>query len=397
MSRAKAPPPLPRAVIRRRVLVLLAPTLVALALAVVAMLVHRPTRVELVLTLDRFAATLAPYPSGQGWIELINRGQVRSVRIDRLSRVGLVPASLEVLDGSWRTLATAGELVLGPVPGSPGLAPAVTLRAADEATPGSIKAVRALAGTLVAMELAAGAGAGPIWLTLDLAPNPDQGAIQDADPAQVHLVFPGTLLLDADYLRLTAGLAGHPPPGVVAAGYSDSLSLRLRTERIIAAQGTAQGLVVQIEPAGSADTLLRDRQIPVSAVDFTRQGPGGEREGSLIAPGTLSYPDLPGRAPLVLSATDAVSLGPIAKARIECLSLASLDGRTGLKLTLDAVASGVRVGPPGQPRDARLTWFEWLWDNPWLRILFIIAVGLFPTSLAGYRLWQALRSPAGVS
>ncbi len=399
MSRTRQRPPTPRPPgahppILRRVLVLLAPTVVVLGLALAAMLVHRPTRVELVLTVDRFTATLAPDPSGQGSTALINHGQVRSVRIDRPSRVSLASTSLEVLDGeAWRALTLTGRPVLEPVPDAQGLAPAVTLHTADGAPPGVIKAVRAPAGTLMAMDLATGTKADQVWLTLDLTPN--AATNQAADPARVHLTFPGPVQLDADYLRLTEDLAGASPADLRVAGYPDSLSLRARSNRIVMVKGSAQGLVIQLEPAGSADALLRDLQIPIATVDFTRQGPGGEHEGSLVAPGTLSYPDAPNKAPVAVSATDFVSLGPIEKARIKRVSVASDGGRTGLKLTLDAVvALGARIGTPEQPQDARLTWFDWIWDSPALRILFSIAGWLFPTSLAGYKLWQTLRTPA---
>jgi len=153
--------------------------------------------------------------------------------------------------------------------------------------------------------------------------------------------------------------------------------------------------VLQIEPFESVPNLLAAGQIPVSAVDFTRQeGPLGERRSSLIGPGTLGYPSLDAKEPLALAAGEFVSLDGLQKARIESLTINSEGERAGLELTLDAVAASVRIGTPEQPIDARLTWLDWLWHQPMLSTLFAIAVWLFPTTLAGYRLWQQLgKSP----
>jgi hypothetical protein len=93
-----------------------------------------------------------------------------------------------------------------------------------------------------------------------------------------------------------------------------------------------------------------------------------------------------------LAPGEFVGIDGLERARIEALGITREAGRVALRLRLDAVASWARVGVPGQPRDARLSWFDWLWHHPWRPILFGIAVWLFSTTLAGYKLWQGLRS-----
>ncbi len=378
---------------RRRILLkllgLAAPTLIALVLALLLMQWHRPTRVKLDLTVDRVSMTVAR-TSADGPAALMDSGRMRLVHADRVARVRFEPDSLEIADESrydqesgrfpddaWRPLAVAGEAVLEPLPAAGGLEPSVILQSEDPAAPGQINVVRAQPGTEAVIELGMEKGGRRPWVTLDIAQS----------PAQVDLVFlPGRFLLFADYMRLD-GAQG-------ATGSPDTLSLRAQraTNTPVRILGSAHRMRLGVEPVGPAETLLTDGQFPVSAVDFTRQEPTGQRRSSLVAPGTLSYPDLPGKAPLALEPNEFASLGGLQKARINSLSVDKQDGRLGLKLILDAVASRVRVGTPEHAQDARLTWLDWVRYQPTLTTLFGVVVWFFTTTLAGYKLWQELRS-----
>jgi hypothetical protein len=143
--------------------------------------------------------------------------------------------------------------------------------------------------------------------------------------------------------------------------------------------------------------LLDGIQIPVSAVDFTRQGATGERRSTLTGPGSLGYPDLPAKGTVDLAAGEFVSLDGLKSARIESLGISTDSRPVGLRLRLDVVASKARVGTPEQPRDVRLTWFDWLRHDQRWAVLFAIAVWFVTTTLAGYKLWQRLRSSRAFS
>jgi hypothetical protein len=380
---------------RRPILALLgltAPTAIALALTLALMHWHRPTtHLKLDLELDRVAFTVARSParSPQTPAEIMNHGRVRLAQAERIRRVLIDRRAMEVADptrydrasghfpeDAWRPLAIPGEAVLEPSPGSAGVQTSVILQPEDNKAPASVKVVRAGADTAVAIEVGMEASGQRPWLTLDLA----------SSRSQLDLVFPKSFLLFADAMKLRS-IAGVRDP-------TDGLSLRAptATDTLVSVLGSERGLVLQVEPAGPAEALVAGIQIPVSAVDFTRQGPTGERRSTLIGPGSLAYPDLPAKGKVDLAPGEFVSIDGLERARIEALGITREAGRVALRLRLDAVASWARVGVPGQPRDARLSWFDWLWHHPWRPILFGIAVWLFSTTLAGYKLWQGLRS-----
>lgn len=380
---------------RRPILALLgltAPTAIALALTLALMHWHRPTtHLKLDLELDRVAFTVARSParSPQTPAEIMNHGRVRLAQAERIRRVLIDRRAMEVAEptrydrasghfpeDAWRPLAIPGEAVLEPSPGSAGVQTSVILQPEDNKAPATVKVVRAGADTAVAIEVGMEASGQRPWLTLDLA----------SSRSQLDLVFPKSFLLFADAMKLRS-IAGVKDP-------TDGLSLRAptATDTLVSVLGSERGLVLQVEPAGPAEALVAGIQIPVSAVDFTRQGPTGERRSTLIGPGSLAYPDLPAKGKVDLAPGEFVSIDGLERARIEALGITREAGRVALRLRLDAVASWARVGVPGQPRDARLSWFDWLWHHPWRPILFGIAVWLFSTTLAGYKLWQGLRS-----
>jgi hypothetical protein len=388
----------------RIILVLVAPTVLVVALVLILMQLHKPTRVELTLRVDRLAMSIAPDSADAPTATLIDSGRVHAARFDRAARVTFEPDTLAIADedrfdlkanrfpeDAWRPIPPTGRVGLEPLPGAPPVGPAVTLQSAEAtgrgqsagtASLGIVKLVRAEGGAEVVMAIGREKDGEQAWMTVDL----------HGPAASVDLVFPARFLVFADYM----GLEGAGARSVAG----DTLSLRAASESntLVHVQGGARGLVLQVEPAGPAATLLEASQIPVSAVALTRQGPTGERHSSLIGPGTLRYPSLPGKAPVKLMAGDHVSLDGLRKARIKSLGLDTGLGPTkdhvGLKLTLDAVASTVRVGTPEQPRDARLTWFDWLWHDPVVGIMLAIIVWVLPTTVAGYRLWKELRSPS---
>jgi hypothetical protein len=380
-----------------KLLGLAAPTVIALVVALLLMQWHRPTRVELALTVDRMSLTVAQTPA-EGPAALMDSGRMGLIHAEQVALVHFEPDSLEIADESrydhksgrfpddaWRPLAFAGRAVLlEPLSSSGGLEPSVILQSEDPASPGLIKVVRAQPGTEAVIELGMEEGGSRPWVTLDIAER----------PAQIKLVFlPGRLLLFADYMRLK-GIQGARLKGIQGAtGSPDTLSLcaQRATNTPVSILGSAHRMRLAVEPVGSAETLLSDGQIPVSAVDFTRQGPTGDRRSSLVGSGTLSYPDLPGKALLALKPGEFASLGGLQKARIKSLSVDKGGGRIGLRLILDAVASRLRVGTPEHAQDARLTGFDWVRHQPTLTALFAVVVWFFTTTLAGYKLWQELR------
>jgi hypothetical protein len=376
----------------RLLLLLVAPTLSVAVLAVIAMYWHQATRVRLSLTVDRMVLTVAASPAGEGAVTLIGAGQTRTVRLDRVARLEFTADRLETADESrfdlkanrfpddaWHLFADTPEVRLEPLPGVAIAAPAVTLQAEDGAAPGLIKPVRVLPGATAVMDVGREAGGNRVWLTLGLAPSPG--------PAQVDVVFPGRFLIYAESLQRTG------TPSVTGTPASESLSLRAggTSNTAVVIQGSTRGLVVQVEPTAGAAALLHAVQIPVTTIDFTRQGPTGERCSSLVGPGRLSYPDLPAKGSLDLETGELVSLDGLKGARIESLGVADAGGQPGLTLALDGTAARIGIGTPEHPQDARLTWFDRVWAEPGLKALFAICVWLFPTTLAGWRLWGELR------
>jgi hypothetical protein len=373
-----------------RILGLGAPTLLAALVALALMQWHKPTRVELDLLVDRLALTVASDRPEEAFATLVGPGKVAALRVQRAGRVAFEPRTLEIADESrfdlkanhfpddaWRPLAVTDDVVLEPSEGNVG---AVSLESADPASLGRLRQVWVPGGAEVVMDVDREPDGERTWLTLEL----------NTPRARADLVFPDRFLAFADDLHLA---------DTTGAGLSvETLSLRSGGEDNTAVEVLAsrQGLVLQIEPDDSTAGLLveGDIQLPVTAVDFDRQGPSGQRLSSLIGPGTLRYPDLPTMAQVALKAGEFVSLDGLARARITALAVGDAGTRPALALTLDAVAETVRVGRPEHPKDARLTWFDQFWHAPSRAILFAIIVWFFTTTLAGYKLWKELRSSA---
>ena len=385
---------------RRRILLTLAalaaPTVIALAGALALMQWHLPTRIEVDLLVDRVALTVAATagsPALRG-VDLIDGGHVRLVQVEGVESVRFDPGALEIADESrydtgsgrfpedaWRPLPVTGEMLLQRAAEAGGIDPSVILQSDDPRIPGTLEMVRAQPGTRVVMAL--DQSGDQSLLTLDLA----------APGALVDLVFPASLLLFAESMTLAG------PQTETEAANGLSLRAPRATNTLVSVLGSERGLVLQAEPADSADSLLGEASIPVSALDFTRQTVTGERSSTLIGGGELTYPDLPGKAALILEPNEFVGLGDqsLEKARIESIRVEEAGGRIGLRLILDADVSRVRIGTPEHPRDARLNGFDWLRHEQTLAALSAIAVWLFSTTLAGYKLWQTLRASGASS
>jgi len=121
----------------------------------------------------------------------------------------------------------------------------------------------------------------------------------------------------------------------------------------------------------------------VSEVEFLTQGPGGELESALVAPGRIVYPDYPEIEPIVLNQSVFVEPGELQDVMLTRLTLEPRNG--GLDLLLDGVAAKSTAGTGG---DYRLTVFDTMWYGPRTTVLLVILAWAFSVSVGGYRLYR---------
>ena len=65
--------------------------------------------------------------------------------------------------------------------------------------------------------------------------------------------------------------------------------------------------------------------------------------------------------------------------------------RKAIRVEAGGVAGSLKSGPAGGVQERTLTWFDSIWHQPRSIQLFGLAVWLFPTTLAGYKLLKELR------
>jgi hypothetical protein len=336
-------------------LLLAAPTLIAGGIALALMNWRSPSHIHLRLTTDH----LVFHVSGEEPSHILNSVAVRSITIESYSRFELNPdrgafadtadfsASEEAAESAWKPLSLTPPVVI--TSGQSSLQPSITLESAQHGAgiAGTLDQVWAKPGTLVAV------------LSL---PNPFN---LFSDYGQVSGIAHAPAQPDSQAFRFHLP-ASSPQAQVTGAASSLALFLTL--------------------PDGKLPAVFSPDDIPVDAIDLTRQGSLGSVESSIVGTSEITYPDDPKVESVRLNSTQFLVLGDLKQFRIEKIDL---DPSThSLQLTAGGIAGVIRTGTAGFGQDRRLTYFDRLWHSSQLILLFSIAVWLFPTTVAGYKLYK---------
>jgi hypothetical protein len=359
------------------ILLLAAPTLIAGGIALALMNWRSPSHIHLRLATDHLVFRV----TGEEPRQILNSVAVRSITIESYSRFELNPdrgafadtadfsASEEAAESAWKPLSLTPPVVI--TSGQSSLQPSITVESAQRGagTAGTLDQVWAKPGTLV---------------TVDTA---DPAALRAAikltgQRAVAVLSLPNPFNLFSDYGQ-ASGL--NLPPA-----QRDSQAFRFHlpsSSPQAQVTGAPSSLALFLTlPNGKLPAVFSPDDIPVDAIDLTRQGSLGRVESSIVGTSEITYPDDPKVESVTLNSTQFLAIGDLKQFRIEKIEL---DPSThSLQLTAGGIAGVIRTGTAGFGQDRRLTYFDRLWHSSQLILLFSIAVWLFPTTVAGYKLYK---------
>ena len=120
--------------------------------------------------------------------------------------------------------------------------------------------------------------------------------------------------------------------------------------------------------------------MPINDASFAQLGRLTQRLQSTISgPGVIKFVDQEGAGPIVINATDTLTVGDLRASR---LVEASLTAEKDLQIRMIGTMGLLASGLPGAVIDRRLTLFDVIWHNPKLVALFTIVVWILPTLIS---------------
>lgn len=361
--------PRPRLLVRLGVLV--APTAVALFLAVVAMQIHRPTAFDLDLTVSKVA-----FVSGADRAALL----VDKIAFTQLSlhgvATGTIAAERVQLDTGVGKSKEASPRISLPVTISQRRASGANV--AFVASRGSASAI----GELNPLFLSPGKGA-------ELAVTPEKPPrlwVRVLDqPTRIVLSLLGASKLELVDAMIKSGGAAPIEAAVLMLQLEPAAS-----GSMVEIVGASTGLTLVLAPAAdlrSSATLVSDLQ--VSEIHFQTQGPTGAAITTLSGDGTIGFLEAPDKAKITLESEHYLALRDLRNFYLRKLDFEPEKGAMHVKA--GGLAGSLRSGPVGGVQERALTWFDSIWQQPRSLQLFGLAVWLFPTTLAAYRLFEELK------
>jgi hypothetical protein len=154
--------------------------------------------------------------------------------------------------------------------------------------------------------------------------------------------------------------------------------------------GATAGPTVILTPAGNAGLPISLASgLRLSALEFESQGPTGALVTTVSGDSTIGFREAPDKVHIDVKAGHYIVLRGLENFFIRTLTFRRDTGT--LHLEAGGPAASLRSGPAGSVREHALTWFESVWHQTWSLQLFGLAVWLFPTTLAGYKLLKELR------
>jgi hypothetical protein len=185
------------------------------------------------------------------------------------------------------------------------------------------------------------------------------------------LMLPNAFTLDTQYLVKDGSPFPYPGP-------TQRLRLNVMPENNSAQYSGDGSLLFDFELGQSGDhsgPLISS--FPIDRIEFE----GEARDASTISgQGSISYPECPRTAPVMLQANDVLTLQDLNEFYLREVALT--EPATSLRIKADGIAGQIMSGSNGALQDRRLTRFDLLWNNQRLVALFTALSWLVATSLA---------------
>jgi hypothetical protein len=349
--------------------VLAAPTLVALILAGIAMRIHRPTAFDLDLTVSKVS-----FVSGAEQAALL----VDKTAFTALALHGIAKGTIAAK--RVQLVLVAGNAVSSPLP-----------------LPVAISQQRATGASAL---FATSDGGTPALGELDRLFLPP-GEWAELAVTQEHRPQLSVRILDQP-ARIVLSMHGESNLELVDAKIdsrsnapSDATTFMLRLEAadsgsLVDLMGTAAGLTVLLAPApGPRSSVALVSDLRISEIQFRTQGPTGATVTTLSGNGTIGFPKAPDKARIAVTAGHYVVLHDLRDFFLRKVFFEP--EHRAIHLEAGGLAGSLRSGPVGGVEERALTWFDSIWHQPRSVQLFGLALWLFPTTLAAYKLLKELR------
>jgi hypothetical protein len=359
-----------------RLALLAAPTLVALVLAGVAMTIHRPTAFDLDLTVTKLsfvsaaeqaAELMGKTPFAALDLHGIERGTIDAKEAALVQQaedaVEVAPAS-----GNWTPLALPIKISASKPKG----ATVMFARAGNAAS---------VAGELDRLFLSPGDRA---VLEITQENRPALSVYIPHRPAQIVLSTRGEVIVEVVDAAVDAATGKRLEAAAV------TMRLRAGDGSFAEMVATAAGPTVLLRPpAGNGSPVAFGSNLAVSVLEFQAQGPTGAAVTTVSGDGTIGFADAGDGDQIKVKEGHYVVLRDLRNFFIRKLHFQP--ERKAMRLEAGGVAGSLKCGPAGGVQERTLTWFDSIWHQPrWVQ-LFGLAVWLFPTTLAGYKLMKELR------
>lgn len=321
------------------------------------------TQIELDLTLSRLRVQfLGPEPGARGWIVPVTTDALalRTLVVQNLKEAELEPACLSVVERGSSAQTCAPRAANSPHAVSLGAKPRRSASlliepiAASEQTTGKLQ--------LQPLDVAAGTS-----------------VTFQSEPKQRQLLWIGVQSAAFTTHALGDGLLRLFPKDVVALGIDgapadEDFALNVRTGNpslLIRLVGAERGLRLRLERAAAEPVaLLSATGASVSALHFDREDEQGRAVSALVEAGELRYVDLPAGNRITLPPHTPLKLDGLTNFAITQLKFDPSKGAYVLQARGGAAGLIASIG--NAPADLRLSWFDRLWNDPKLRVLFTI-------------------------
>jgi TIR domain len=359
-----------------RLAYLLTPTLIALIVAAIGMRIYRPTPFNLDLTVKSLFFVSAAEQDAR----LLDRTSFSTLALHGIESATLRAKSVVVSDDSQADSRRDRAPQSFELP-----------------APMRVTAMRK-SGAAVMLE-AAGKGAPAIgeldWLfvppgaRVDLAvtpENPPRLSVRIWDqPSRVLLSLHGEWLLDLVEAKLESAMSKASDITAITLRLSAAEDGSL-SELISTARGPKVILTV---PSGAAPPVLLPVPLRVSALQLATQGLSGEALSTVSGEGRVVYVEAENQKGIDVKPGDYIVLDDLRNFYIRSVGFQSDTGE--IRLVAGGIAGSLKLGPAGGIRERALTWFDSVWHQPRSVQVFALAVWLFPTTLAGYKLLKDLQ------
>ncbi len=359
-----------------RIGLLVAPTVIALVIAGIAMEIRRPTTFDLDLTVTK----LSFVSSDQQTKALLGKTAFTKLTLNGIEKGTIAAGRVELLRQRRSAAGTAMSTVLSPLTLPVGI---------SQRTPNGATLMLAAPGN----DAHAIGELGELYLppggSAELASMEENSTgiwarILDR-PTRILLSMIGTS--NVDLLGATIDTESISDRGAAF------MSLRVDASTsmsIIEMTGTGAGpVVILTPPAGEVSPLLLVADLPVSTLAFQAQGPTGAPVTTLSGEGTIGFAEAPEKAKIEVKPGYYVVLGDLKKFYLRKLNYLTHPNR--IHVEAGGVAGSLRSGPAGGIQERALTWFDAIWNQPRSLQLLALAAWLFPTTLAGYKLLKEVQ------